>query len=80
MKQDYIRAYKLLSEFTAINNMPDSVAKAAQWHTWSIKAEEWEREVKPRRVHLQIVQSACRPLPQNHDVINPLALKTEYQV
>lgn len=80
MKQDYIRAYQLVSEFVAINNMPDSVAKAVQWHDWSIKAQEWERVAKPRRARLQIVQSTCHPLQQNHDVINPLTLKTEYQV
>ena len=80
MKQDYIRAYKLLSEFTAINNMSDSVAKAAQWYAWSIKAQEWEREVKPRRARLQLVQSTCHPLQQNHDAISPLTLKSEYQV
>jgi len=80
MKQDYIRAYKLLSEFTAINKMSDSVAKAAQWHAWSIKAEEWEREVKPRRAHLQIVQPTCHPLQQNHDVISLPTLRTESQV
>lgn len=80
MKQDYIRAHQLLSEFVAISNMPDSVAKAVQWHDWTIKAQEWERVAKPHRARLQIVQSACHLLPQNHDVINLPALKTEYQV
>lgn len=79
MKQDYIRAYQLLSEFAVIKNMPDSVAKAVEWHAWSIKADEWERVAKPRRAHLQLAQSTCRPLQQSHDVINLPTLKTEYQ-
>lgn len=60
MEQDYIRAYQLVSEFVDIDNMPDSVAKAVQWHEWTVKAVAWQREAKPHRVHLQIVQSTCR--------------------
>lgn len=77
MKQDYIRAHQLVSEFVAIDDMPDSVAKAVQWHAWTVKAIAWGSDTKPRRAHLQIVQSTCRPLQQNRDVISQPTLKTE---
>jgi hypothetical protein len=75
MEQDYIRAYQLLSEFTDIINMPDSVSKAVQWHEWTVKAEAWNNVAKPRRAHLRLAQSICHLQQQNHDVISPLTLK-----
>lgn len=80
MKPDYIKAYQLMAEFAAINKMPDSVAKAVRWHTWSLAAIEWEKNAKPLRGHLQLVQSTCHLLPQNRDVTSQPASKTEYQV
>lgn len=75
MKQDYIRAYTLMSELAVINQMSDSVAKATRWHAWNHKAIEWARLTNPPCSRLQLVQSTSHLPQQNHVAVNQQASK-----
>ena len=75
MKQDYIRAYLLMSELAMINQMPDSIAKAMCWHEWNHKAIEWARVTNPSCSRLQLVLSTSPPPQQNHGAVDLRASK-----
>lgn len=75
MKQEYLRAYQLMSELAVINQMPDTLAKATCWQKWNRKAIEWAALANPSCSRLSLVQSTSRPFQQNHVVTDPQALK-----
>lgn len=77
MEQSYIQAYRLMAELAIINNSPDTLERAKDWQAWNERAKAWADSLSQPETHplLRLVQSAPRPLPQNHAGTNPQALK-----